>query len=825
MRRDPAGAIRDGAARLAGLFGCSVADLAAVAGLILMAVVVFAPVIFGGEIFLNGNVFSDHYPRLAWASQELSQGRIPLWSDDLAFGFPVYLDQFQVVNPAFMLLLRLLPYIDALNWVVVLGFLTGSIVTFLFCRSQGISALGSILAAIAYSYATEQVYWGQEPPWALGVFIFPALALLAGYLAKGRSWRVLVSAAIYAYCVVGGYIEMTIYATALGFLWVAFGLPDVKRRYVTLARYCLTVAVGAILVSPWLLPAISFISETTRSGGVKSASGDGPGVMTLLDAAHMIFPVLSIRFAPSDYLKDGTIYVFLGIIPLVLAVHAFLKRRADRRVRFFFAVAVFCLMVFVPFVSIYPVIHQLPILNLFRFAWKWSYPFMFAVAVLAGFGLDALVESAKVGGRFLGAVSRMSAIVVGVYVAVWGTMAIFEKSILAYVSAIFESHFYVATLGRPLDYYVSAITLALHDAIYGAAPWEPGMLAGLLPLIALVVLLYPRLRAAISSRNLGYALVGATAISLVLAAYGNVSYTGRGVVTDTPAIAGFLKDHVGDGRIAEFVPYFSDYQDKYGLDLYSPLVNQKIGKELLYTNWSLLYGFDSVVFGSSLVTTRPYRMSLAVIGNGARDADSYRENLTVTPEERASGFSRIAPLLRMLGVGYVVSSFGLDAPFVEESRATTTLGFPVIAYRLDDSLPTLFVATSTVYLPDNDEEGAWDAVMAERDFGARTYVECGNCGASTTSTDAHIESSGRLPDGIEAKVVSGDGTWLIFSRAYLSAWRATVDGEPAPIRRANYVFQAVWVPPGDHDVVIRHLGFWGLYLSTLHDLVPWVSHQ
>jgi|GEM_PF-4137757 len=799
---------------------CGKSDVKAIVALVVMAATVFAPIVFGGKMFLNGNLIGDHLPRLAWAAGEIAAGRIPLWADALAFGFPVYLDQFQVVNPPFVVLLRLLSTIDAADWAVVSGFLVGSLATYACGRRFGLSALGSFLTAAVFSYATEQVFWGQEPPWALSIYLFPAALLLATYVAKGGFGRVAVAAPVYAYLIVAGYIEMTLFATGLAFLWTVQEAVSAKKGFAGPFRFALTVASGALIASPWLLPAIRFIADTTRSGGVTNASADGAGVMTILDAIHMFFPSLSIRFMPIAALQDGTIYVFMGVIPFFLALSGLRRFKTDPRVRFFAAVAAFCLLVFMPLVSIYPIVHRLPVLNLFRFGWKWSYPFMFSVAMMAGLEIERIGKGADLDDRFWRLARRVGAAVVAVYLLCWTVVVATQDRIATYAIDYFSRHSYSGILGRPLDYYAVQIRRVVADFSAGAAPWRSGALAGLVPFVALAVLFHPRIRRLVSARVFAGIVVGVTALSLVLAAYGNVSYTDKSAVTTPPIMADYLGTHVGDARIAPFVPYFSDYRSAFGLDLYDEGVNQAIGKELLYSNAAMLYGFDSAVSGGSLITERPYRMSLVVLANGARTADEFRRNLTAREQDRIDGFSEIAPALRMLSVRYVLSSFPLKAPFVEEYRATTTLGFPVVAYRLDDPLPKVFLATSTVFLPEGDEPGAFGAVMSETDFGSRTYVECDACSSdgSVTSSSKELLSVKKSPMTLEASVRSDRGAWLVLSQTYLSSWKAYVDGKPAPLRRANYVFEAVSVPAGEHQVLVKNDGFWERYFGSIREL-------
>jgi len=65
--------------------------------------------------------------------------------------------------------------------------------------------------------------------------------------------------------------------------------------------------------------------------------------------------------------------------------------------------------------------------------------------------------------------------------------------------------------------------------------------------------------------------------------------------------------------------------------------------------------------------------------------------------------------------------------------------------------------------------------------------------------------------GYAACDVDGDGGFVVFGEAHDPGWRATVDGVPAPVLRANAVLQAVQVPPGKHRVTFR---YWPVHLNA-----------
>jgi hypothetical protein len=60
------------------------------------------------------------------------------------------------------------------------------------------------------------------------------------------------------------------------------------------------------------------------------------------------------------------------------------------------------------------------------------------------------------------------------------------------------------------------------------------------------------------------------------------------------------------------------------------------------------------------------------------------------------------------------------------------------------------------------------------------------------------------PERVHLKAEVSEPAVLVLADAFYPGWRAVVDGEPAPIIRANLMFRAVMLGPGSHDVLLSY---------------------
>jgi uncharacterized membrane protein YfhO len=96
--------------------------------------------------------------------------------------------------------------------------------------------------------------------------------------------------------------------------------------------------------------------------------------------------------------------------------------------------------------------------------------------------------------------------------------------------------------------------------------------------------------------------------------------------------------------------------------------------------------------------------------------------------------------------------------------------------------------------------------LADPGFDPRNEIVLSEGEALSDTTDSVGRASfiERRPDRIELEVEAAQSGYVVLVEAYEAGWRASVDGLPVPVRRANVLFRAVPVPAGRHRVVLRY---------------------
>jgi hypothetical protein len=186
--------------------------------------------------------------------------------------------------------------------------------------------------------------------------------------------------------------------------------------------------------------------------------------------------------------------------------------------------------------------------------------------------------------------------------------------------------------------------------------------------------------------------------------------------------------------------------------------------------------------------------------------------------------SRSSPLYDFLNAKYVIAA--KDVTLDWEKFVPVFDGDPALNVYLNRrALPRALVVHRAISA--RDHEAAY-AALHTPDFDPATtvVVEGGEALDVTPSSAATIRFDAFGLNEIQLHVGTPADAYLVLSEVWYPGWRATVDGVPSPVLRANYAFRALRLEPGQHQVrLIFAPRLWtiGLAISglTLLILVAW----
>lgn len=169
--------------------------------------------------------------------------------------------------------------------------------------------------------------------------------------------------------------------------------------------------------------------------------------------------------------------------------------------------------------------------------------------------------------------------------------------------------------------------------------------------------------------------------------------------------------------------------------------------------------------------------------------DSVRAGMTGAERATADALAESYRTLDMLNARYIVTG-DADAPVVVNTHA---LGNAWLVGRVD-------------YVKGADAEMAALSWLdpAARAVADETYRPVLGTEEASLQPGDSITLVSYTPDCLTYRSTTSTAATGVFSEVWFPwGWKATIDGEPAPLARVNYILRAMHIPAGQHTIVMR----------------------
>ncbi len=743
-----------------------------------------------------------YYPRRIFSDGELAAGRIPHWNRFILCGTPHLADFQSAVFHPLNLLLHFVPPKRATALFVVIHLFLGSLFLYLFLRHLRAGRVAALIGAVSFLFnAYFATYIGHPVHISTGCYAPLILLLVSKRMAGERTILLPVAVAL---MILGGFPQTAIYIFLIAGAWALFLWWRAKRgakgkASARLTATALLIAAGIGLTLFQLLPTAEFGSLSDRKAADLSEilERHQPDILSAIRIALPDFygnPVsenfwLRAIDGPRPHPSDLGFIGYGGIVPLILAIAALLFRR--RREVFFFGAlaAATLLLTFSP--QAYSLYYTLfPFVRFSTELHRLQFPFLLALAVLAGLGFQEIIDRSLSPSR-----RRAPAILLFVILGALPLTAALVRwegpRFLDFAAArMTRENGATIEANRSVSPAAAAFLAGDHDGWLRSE--KPGLerflLFGGAGVIALLVLLHGVTGTARTRIAAGAILLVATTDGWTFARLYHTPQRSETIFAPHP-----LLDQLASGgdpfRVARLTRQY-----------------------FLPPNTGLPYGIEDVAGVNALMPGAYGRIFEAI------DPSLFPDGRRITPFSDPSVLS--LPLWNLLGVRYLLvgPQFDPDAAAAAGNGSSplprwtvTRRGGkpPFSSYAILENravLPRAFLSHTYEVIP--DEREILDRIVSPR-FSPAGPILLEKAPPFPSGREATLEGDRceLVPAGSQEVVVRTSSTapaLLFLSENDYPGWEALIDGRRTPITRADYAFRAVPLEAGEHEVRFRY---------------------
>ena len=765
------------------------------------------------QIFISSDLVSAANTTAPLKEFYDTTGEYPFWNPYIFSGMPAY-ESLSFNRGTYLPgeIITGLRHTFGLPWMfkLLMHVYMAGLFTFLFLKRRGLSQTVALFGGIVYMlnpYLITMIVFGHGSQAYSAAYIPLAFFAISELWKKPSLLNIGFTAAAVGFQLQSRHIQIVYYTWMMmgAYLLYSIILEFKRKQEAILIGKKFGYAVVALLLAFTLaavlyLPVYSYSEFSTRGSG----AGGGAGLQyatqwSFSPGEMMTFLIPSFYgFGGSTYWGDMpfTDYPnYMGILALVRAVYALVKKRTDLNLFLGIVIVLALLLSFGRHFSLFYSMfyNYMPFFNKFRVPAMALILVQFSVAILAAYGLEAIIKDTKKPEKQgkkkkdKNSVEKTLLYTLGGIGLMVIAAGFFKDSIL---SAFLDIERTIR--GNPVPQ--SAAINTLRFELFYADFWVM-----ILILLVFLGLLYYRTKVGIKPIVIGLAVIALTLIDL-----GRVDTEIIGKVQTRDA--SFLEKSTRQTSLVRFFRQKIDSGEKFRIfpvrDLFSTKEFAAHGIESIGGYHAAKMGIYQSYLDISSINRSFIEKYYKVEGNSRQSA------LRLFPEQNRKAIERDLAGLSMLNVRYVVSPYPMLEPkfkLVQKYDSKESgFNFPVIyVYEFDEAMSRAWLVSEAKVF---DSHQSIIKQMRQSDFDPAKEVLLTSAPETKLDPAATGEVTDLIstPNKVEMNVTATGQMSLVISELYYPAgWRALLDGKEVEIKRANYLLRSIDIPPGTHTILMQ----------------------
>lgn len=764
--------------------------------------VAFLPLFFG-RFVADDDAAQYALPSFKFYADAVKSGESFYVAPQALSGFPFYLSNIGgFYEPLNYIIFKFLPFPFSFSFRIFLNFWLSAIFVFLVCRAMGLRRSASLVASFAFLIAQDfqrslNMVYSNSFPFLTGLF-YVTLALFnqKTFVSLRVFGLVLLGIVVFTVGMLGGATQLNVQSLVLLcilclFLWWQKRREGELLSFVKAASLLLIVfAAGLFLFYPHLVRILEIVSYSERSGGLswELASGATPFSTRILSLVYFFFPK---TFHIPPTVEGGGYGMFLGPAALLFFVLFFFSAR-DWQWRRWLGLFLFSFFSFFPY-PLFWLMHQMPIFNLFRNPMAWLLQISFVASVLSGIGYDWFASRARAdrvrADRLL---FRAAAVLAGCALFAFFTILVFWWRIP-------DDALQVLNYLTPADMFVPL-------GIWAA-------------LGAWLFLRQKEGRHSAAHGILACAVFASFLVPLWITAFKSATaVNARSIFKEPWVYAEIREKNRGKEPFRVSTFYAGEVQWHFMVKRYNPSAQllADFQREAVRPNLYHLADDIQTVGGYDNLITRRYKKAHTLLGLFGE------EEIHAIRTEDGGTYMDMPPsrfdVLGMMNVKYVWSvlpiyleSLGGKMELISRTRPPQ---LSLYLYHNKSFIPRVSSPKRIMFLAE-DEANFPHIFEQGHNFKEVGFIECADPSALVElQMCAAGAAKDQIPPVIQIKEVHNDSisfstdgpedAYVIISNSFIPRWHAYIDGEETKIHYANYIYQGIRVPAGQHEVVMRY---------------------